>query len=894
MTIRVSPTEPDPTHHISLRDRDGNTIGLIMANEKGEPDPRWNKTPIDRTALKTTSGGGSYSDFNPPYAPIVQDDWSGGRGNLDFERDSTRYADAKRINARLPNKVTLGPQEYLTRGYRNVVTGSEEYNDWHDFNNFTQENGLDHICQITPTTSFTAHKITLFLRPKRGTYTQNLLTINLRSGGVTGTIVSSFSAYVNPGVRGRFSVPWGYGGAGTCTLVAGTTYWLTCATAMPDWQYLCKYSPGGASSMNGMGYVILEPAEVKESTIFYEYKGQQYMVISPDDGSAPKVWMNGDRGMADSNAGDTGALIDATKNWPAFPAEYLTGVVVITQGLGKGRVLPIASSSATRLAFSYGTVCPMDTTTEYIIVGSKTWRELTGHGLTTKVTAVLAVGETCLFAQGDAVLMRRHREYNNAGVWSESDWAAEAAGSYATHLCYQPLASKVWRAQNVDATGLVSISAAPMTLVQAYGTALTFAAVIPIGYKYELINGLTNYPNDNGADAIWAHKEELSYIVITAGEGIKLQEMKALKSKTNGQATLVHNVYQYFTLGNGMQRYYSGSIDSVGPNLDEGLPSGRAGAIIQLIGYPGRVIALVPGGVDEVSNYTYGSIQERVGGGWHEIYRTDLYAWGDGIAQDLNITAMAFQVMPKMYNASTSYTAARLWFKQGNLVYYLAIGDDGANNGYYPHTYEGHIILSRMHAGMYDVQKIIKSIKIWADDLEAGKSEIYVDYRVDGGAWVEIPGAVTTSPKTTIDLTSLYGIAGNRLELRLWLFSQRSSKTPILRAVIVEAVLRSQAKYRYAVTARLMDDEPTLVVGEMDEDSVTAASQSANTKLAQLEAFADADNDSLLLMRSTNPLYDNRYVFINPPATHAISEDPDPTQQWTGNGYIATIDIQDA
>jgi len=93
MTIRGGTTEADPTHHIKLRDRAGTSVGLILCNDKGEPAPIYNKNPIERTALKTQSGGGSYSDFDYPYAPIVQDDWSGGRGNRDFERDSTRYDD---------------------------------------------------------------------------------------------------------------------------------------------------------------------------------------------------------------------------------------------------------------------------------------------------------------------------------------------------------------------------------------------------------------------------------------------------------------------------------------------------------------------------------------------------------------------------------------------------------------------------------------------------------------------------------------------------------------------------------------------------------------------------------------------------------------------------------
>ena len=55
MTVRVVPTD-NPTHHIKLSDRAGTTVGLILANAKGDPAPSYSKSPVDRTALKTSSG----------------------------------------------------------------------------------------------------------------------------------------------------------------------------------------------------------------------------------------------------------------------------------------------------------------------------------------------------------------------------------------------------------------------------------------------------------------------------------------------------------------------------------------------------------------------------------------------------------------------------------------------------------------------------------------------------------------------------------------------------------------------------------------------------------------------------------------------------------------------
>ena len=112
--IRVSPEEKRLTHDISLTDSlsDGsNTVGLIVCDAKGNHSPRnIQRRPIPRTAMKTTSGNQKYSDFEPPWSPVAQDDWSGGRGKLDFDEDITRYYDNWRSNTMF-GRIFLGGLE---------------------------------------------------------------------------------------------------------------------------------------------------------------------------------------------------------------------------------------------------------------------------------------------------------------------------------------------------------------------------------------------------------------------------------------------------------------------------------------------------------------------------------------------------------------------------------------------------------------------------------------------------------------------------------------------------------------------------------------------------------------------------------------------------------------
>lgn len=887
MTIRTGPTEPRPTHHVKLTDRDGNSVGLILCNDKGEPAPMYNKQSIDRTALKTTSGGGGYADFNSPYSPIVQDDWSGGRGNLNFEADSTRYYDGKRVVTRHSNKAILGPQEHLTHGYKAMCY--KQVNRYHKY--ITESESLN------ATYGYRVGKI----GTNTGVYHTETMTIakvwlRVRKTGSPGNITISFleervfpytliaqatitAASVTDSLGDWYALAFAYGFTAGFNQI-GIYADLSGNTAMDYWEF--GLAPSLKTTiLSSEGEVIAEGATADDTCIYYEYKGQQYKVLSTA-GAAPTVWMNGDRGAADSNAGQLTKLIDATKTWTVNA--WAGCIVKIVQGTGKAESIQyrtISSNTATQLTVSSAWTIQHDTTTEYVILASDTWRELTGHGLTVPVTSVLPVGDVVYFAQGDSVLMRTHREYNNAGTWTESDWRAEGvATNFATYLAYQPLANKIWRGQNSDATGIVSVSSATPT---AYATDLTFAAVISIGYKYEFINGLEVYPNDSGTEALWVYKEELAYSVTTTATGIKLDEMRHLRSRDNGKANLVHNVYSYFSLGNGLQRYYGGSIDSVGPNLDEGLPADRQGKIVQLLGYPGRVMAIIDGGASG-----YSSLLERSGSGWHEVYRAPL---GE------KLKAMALQVIP-------GTTIDRLWLYQGNISIWLPIASSGVdelNDSAYTYTCEGAIILSRMHSGMFDVQKLIRLIKIWADQLawseddSTARIQINLDYRLDDDtAWTAITGTLIQSPMSTLDMVSVFGLAGKRIQLRIRLQSDDNTQTPILKAAIVEAVIRINVKYMYNLTFRVMDDEPTLTPREMDEDSITAAGMSAMTKLAQIESWADADADSLIYMTSNSPLYNGKYVFINPPVTRQIALDPDSSKQWTGNAFICSTTAQEA
>ncbi len=885
MAKRVGRNEKSPTHHVLLTDRDGTSVGLILCNDKGEPSPQWVKAPVQRTALKTTSGTGSYADYNSPYSPIVQDNYSGGRGSRDFERDTTRFFDAFRVNTHREGLAILGPKEHYTTGHSTYIPPTNGAR-----NSYTVPTAsfdgtfLYYSQQFTPTASFTTGRLMVKFQALQGT----IIYVDLYDAAGTTLLTSgNFISADAESIIGKWHTS-----DLTYPLVSGTTYTLKLYTLYVVGQTTFWWQEtadsGGVYLTSPTNAFAFLPDPTNTSVIFYQYRGQQYKVINSATGGAPTVWMNGDRGAADSNAGNLNKVIDATKTWTVNQWAGCTVKIIEGTGIAEKQLYrTIMSNTATELVCDMDWTIQQDTTTGYVILGASTWRELTGHGLTTRVTDVLSMPEAgsgvsnMYFAQGDSVLIRNHREYNNAGTWVETDYAAEAAGSYATFLAYQPLSNKIWRAQNRDATNLTSVSSATPT---GYAATLTFSAVISVGNPLHLINGIEVYPSDGGTEALWVFKEELAYIVTTQAEGIKLDEMKNVKGRSSGAASIVHNVYLYFSLGKGLERYYGGNIEDLGPNLDEGLPDGRDGEIIQMIGYPGRVFAVVDAGTTGES-----SLIERSGGGWHEVYRAPA---GE------RLKAAMIQVIPGDANID------RMWLHQGNITIWLPLPSNGTRemaDTAYRYTSDGAIILGRMHAGLYDIQKIARLIKLWSAGLEVyGSSDIvtelkhrfYIDYRVDDDEDWTIGNQNSYGNVTQMQDT--FGLAGKSIQLRIRFHSWRDDETPQLQAVVMDAVARTEVKYTYSFNFRLADDEPTLAPREMDDDSITAAGKSAMTKLQILENWSDATTTGLLYMTAASDLYNRKYVFINPPVTRQIAADASTERPWTGAAYICQMTAQEA
>ncbi len=106
--MTITSSEPYPKGHVGLSDG-STTLDFILTDGEGVKNPRaFRASSYPRTALKTITGENKYSDLQLPYFALPQDDFTGGRGNEDFEADTSRYYDGWRMDTSKESGVVLG------------------------------------------------------------------------------------------------------------------------------------------------------------------------------------------------------------------------------------------------------------------------------------------------------------------------------------------------------------------------------------------------------------------------------------------------------------------------------------------------------------------------------------------------------------------------------------------------------------------------------------------------------------------------------------------------------------------------------------------------------------------------------------------------------------------
>lgn len=980
--VSVLPNVKSNTHHISLSDGK-NTLGFVVSDSNGNPAlNNLSMNPHQRTAVKVTSGVQKWGDFLPPWMPIAQDNWEGGRGQEDYEEDKSRFFDSYRAQTGF-QEIFNAPMAYYATGLREANTNYPDSVSW-----IKMKDGVSNYIAVyfDPAATYDAGQIYILLR-KRGNPSvpltielcQNnadvpgtvLKTHNFTKDDITDTI-SEFRKFVLSGV----------------TLTAGQRYWIkiysTAATEDDYWQVGIRKATGTTSQSaddiiwNDADYDLyyrITDAEQERRVKLFKYMYLMFAVYQFDSGS-PKLYINGTIGVADDNTGQLDKVIDNSKTWAVDQWKGCKVRIIAGKGYEEVSVYRnIVSNTADTLTVDQPWTIPHDTTTQYIIYDTGAWQEIpaSDHGLTNRVTDVCVVNDIIYFAQGDHVPVRRMRWVVQG---ADGGWVSDAENYNALYLAtcrHAERGLELWRANNDDKNHNISVSRAtvidwlgqPVTLLNQT-TAITAEFVstgvdfnqgddIALQYKLTLGNiGGTNHPNmvvklqesddnqvftvagtfpivdaigdyylacqctkrwrrllievygtnpsfnnikvetvtdlrffepisfhdsygkinriieysEDAIKSLWVLREGMVFNIRTDrinnqldyADPMSLPELATVMEEYNGKAAITSNVYLYFSLMGGNQRYYNQKLDNDGPDRDAGLPPERQGIVSAMLGYPGRYFAAVDAGKDGWS-----SILMNNSSGWHEIYRAP--------NKGERITDLAFQAIP-------TQNPDKLWFNCGDDILWLvmpsktlkAIYDTSAE-----YTHESAVISAWHSAGMEDINKIWNSLKVISDNLNNdGVCLIEADYQTDQDSnWYPFPEAFTISPSEEIKLASDRGVTGKRMRYRLRIQTTDKMISPRIKAVVVEAIGRVEVRYSYGFPIRLIHDAKNL---QQHDEELTPAEM---VEIIREWAVSMAP----LTMRCVREAFDDKIVYLEAPVIGVIRENEE--------GYIGNLTLME-
>ncbi len=682
--------------------------------------------------------------------------------------------------------------------------------------------------------------------------------------GVTDTDSSAFT-WISQMIQLTF------GTAGT--LVSGTDYWIVAYGHASDdadnhWAIGVNDTIGMdavAQSVDGSAWLdasvspYYHVTDWKDDFIanLFEYKGQMYFTDRQDDGGTPKLYMNGERGRS-IGASSTTTLEHTGKTWTTN--EWADHILVIVGGTGIGQWRKISSNDADTLTVDTAwEVTPVTANTEYVILGSNTWTEIPTTGLTGPVTDVLVVKDAVYFAQGEAVNIRRFNYAANSNSFDD-DGTNKATF---IELVHELGGAQVYKANNAAVS--VTVARADPAV---WGTDLVFGTAIDCGSSAVPITGLERYFDPEYC--IVLKEDQVGRIVSNEYQVMPIREFIAAKSDHTGKASTVAGVYLYLTAMRGLERYYQNRLDDVGPNLDDGMRADHQGPIYDLLSFPGRIYAAVSG--EDWGTSSYGSIQVHNGLGWHSWYRSQLAG--------SKIRKIHHQVIP-------GSTPDRVWVSEGGDVIWLHMPSeqlDPRRDSNYKYFHEGMLQTSAMSLRLKDIPKTLNSINIWAESLATDTQFITVRYEIDwDGTQVDLSGNIDTLPTEELDISS----SGSQVQCRnvhfiLVFHTTDETKSPELKATVLEAVAHLPTKFKYSVQFRAGDENIDL---RGDEESYAVG-----TFIATLEAWANAGTQLTMRHHNEGGPMDNKTVFITAPTLRPILNIDDENLA----SYLCTMEIIEA
>ena len=378
------------------------------------------RAPLTRNAMKTSNTSNQYSDLEPPWISIPQENWSGGRGNMTFTKDTTRYLDGKRAQAAFNECIYNGPLDHYSTGFRKAITNCPGSVSWKKLN------GADRYIAVEFSTyeTFEPGEIYIHLR-RRGTPT-SALTVELKDN-LTGNVLASHD-FTTAEITDTLSEFAKFTFEGV-TLNARQKYYICVhsdSSATDNrWEvgiskkFGNTYSSSSGTNYNLSNYELyyrIAETQTGYRTLFFQYEQIPFM-IRQKIGEAPTLWINGWIGKATGIGSDS--ISDSTRLWNGNDYKGARVGLIYHNGseehTNTWRTIK-ANSADTLTVDTPWDITPIEGVT-YVIVDTPIWTEITGHELTTYVTDVEVINGIVYFAQGDYTDVRKMRWHDGSFEW---------------------------------------------------------------------------------------------------------------------------------------------------------------------------------------------------------------------------------------------------------------------------------------------------------------------------------------------------------------------------------------------------------------------------------------------------------------------------------------------
>lgn len=399
------------------------SVSLIPSDSNGNFS--WTgitKAPIVRNAMQTSTTSSEWSDLEYPYMAVQQEDWTGGRANLRFTTDKSRFFDSRRAQTAFNSCIYNAPLDHYSTGFKTAYSNCPQSLSW------TKMTGSNKYLsrQIQLTAGYACGNVYIHLR-RRGTPASGL-TVRLVSDMTDEPTVYAEHTYTTAEVTDTTAEFFKF--SFTAVSLPATVYLIV---GCPDydnenyWEVGTSLVSENKTQHSNDGVIWstyqrellyrLDTVQDDKQTKFFMYKQVMFMVRQSQN-STPRLYINGYIGQATD--GGSVYVTRASAGWTANQwAGARVGIISRTGSDGmKSNWRTITENTNERLYIDHrwDSTYP-DNGSEFVIVDTPTWTEITGHGLTAAVTDIHVIRDVVYFAQGDYIDVRKMRWDNGGYEW---------------------------------------------------------------------------------------------------------------------------------------------------------------------------------------------------------------------------------------------------------------------------------------------------------------------------------------------------------------------------------------------------------------------------------------------------------------------------------------------